>query len=258
MATRKMLETLRDAARDLLEPMRRNGRLTVPQAVVRGRIATRQVGERSIRWLVTNSNDEIQRSQLSLGFYELHELKQLASDVGRRQNVLDVGANIGNHAVYFVQFMGARNLVLAEPFAAARQHLLVNLALNAGEGTSIDLWAGALGADTGLGELIEPSAFNIGLTKVHATANGSVPIRTGDDLVGGRPIDLVKIDVEGGEIAVLKGLMRVLESHKPAIYLEVSSATRGRAQQLLGSVGYRIIRESVAYVGQSNLTLVAS
>ncbi len=47
-----------------------------------------------------------------------------------------------------------------------------------------------------------------------------VEVTTGDDVVGDLPIDLVKIDVEGLEAEVLRGLAKTVAAHRPAVIAE--------------------------------------
>ncbi|UUR08423.1 FkbM family methyltransferase [Sphingomonas glaciei] len=238
----------------MLEPIRKNGILDVPTAVAKGRVEQRHLRGKDVRWLITNRNDEVQLRQLAEGFYEANELIQLAEDVGPRARVLDVGANIGNHSIFFHQHMEARSLTLVEPFARARTHLLANLALNAAEVAHIDLHAVALGARDSRGEIVEPSHFNLGMTRVAETATGDIIVRRGDDLFGEREFDLVKIDVEGSEVEVIDGLEQLLRRCRPAIYVEVGNPLRDIVVDKLIGLGLRLVREKEAYGSQRNLT----
>ncbi|NJC06472.1 FkbM family methyltransferase [Sphingomonas kaistensis] len=238
----------------MLEPIRKNGILDVPTAIARGRVEQRQCRGRDVRWLITNRNDEVQLRQLAEGFYEASELLQLAEDVGSRPRVLDVGANIGNHSIFFLQHMEARSLTLIEPFARARSHLLANLALNAAEAAQIDLHAVALGARDSRGEIVESSQFNLGMTRVAEAADGNVIVRRGDDLFRDRDFDLVKIDVEGSEVDVLDGLEDLLRRCRPAIYVEVGNPLRDIVVDKVIGLGLRLVREKEAYGSQRNLT----
>ncbi|MFE5679610.1 FkbM family methyltransferase [Streptomyces erythrochromogenes] len=76
-----------------------------------------------------------------------------------------------------------------------------------------------------------------------------VPVRTLDQLAeaaGGAPIGFVKADVEGAELAVLRGGARTLARHRPALLLEVEDRHLGkygaRSDELLehlAGYGYR-------------------
>jgi len=252
------MTTIGDILRPLLEPVRKNGVLTVEAALRKGRISTRAVNGRSVRWLITNRNDEIQSRQLEQGYYELDELQQLKGDLGSCPTVLDVGANIGNHAVFFCQHMGCRKLTLVEPYWPALSHLLVNLALNDLEGVEGGFLPFALGATSSKAAIVPPTRFNIGLTRLDLDRAGDIRVVKGDEVMSGEPLDLIKIDVEGMELAVLAGLSEVLTRDRPAIYVEVDRLHRAAFLQLLKKFRYRVVRESSAYGSQSNFTAVAS
>lgn len=53
-------------------------------------------------------------------------------------------------------------------------------------------------------------------------------------------VDLVKIDVEGFEGSVIKGMKRIMTEYRPEIILEVSDETREDAQEFLTGAGYSL------------------
>ena len=52
--------------------------------------------------------------------------------------------------------------------------------------------------------------------------------------------DVLKIDVEGAELGVLRGAERVLGQSRPAIYCEVTDCTRAEVATLLQSSAYML------------------
>jgi FkbM family methyltransferase len=60
-----------------------------------------------------------------------------------------------------------------------------------------------------------------------SVASVTVPVSTLDaEIAAGQPVpDFVKIDVEGMELAVLRGMRRVLETRRPALYIEMHGST---------------------------------
>lgn len=246
---------LRAKIRQWLEPLRKNGVLDVPTAIARGRVERVDLGI-PVSWLITNRNDEIQSHQLTDGFYELAELEQLYADIGPQKIVLDIGANIGNHAIFFSKKMNSEKIILVEPYPPAIRHLLVNISLNYRDCFDLSFLGLAIGNKAGTARIIAPTEFNIGLTRIDATGPGTTPVITGDELLSSFPIDLIKIDVEGMEIDVLSGLDATLSNQRPVLYVEVSQQNRERFLVLVEQRGYAILRESQAYALQSNFTVV--
>ncbi len=91
----------------------------------------------------------------------------------------------------------------------------------------------------------------------HAVAAGSresdrtieVTMETGDELCrkNGFEPDVIKIDVEGHEMKVFRGLTQTIRRHKPTIFLEVHPSTiaeEGDRMEVLaesiGQCGYRV------------------
>lgn len=66
-----------------------------------------------------------------------------------------------------------------------------------------------------------------------------------------RAPDVLKIDVEGGSVAVLKGAETLIDDHRPVILIEVYEHNREQVGELLGPVGYRFFDAGEAYVENS-------
>lgn len=63
------------------------------------------------------------------------------------------------------------------------------------------------------------------------------------------PPDVIKIDVEGAEFSVLKGMTRILQQHRPTLFLEIHPtflknfhSSASELLQLLINAGYRIVQ----------------
>lgn len=136
--------------------------------------------------------------------------------------VVDVGANIGYHALLAARRVGEGGRVLAvEPSAVNLEHLRANVERNALPWVRVlPVAAGAQRgrrsfhhrADSGHSGLFpHPREATMEVEEVE-----EAPL---DELISG-PVDLVKIDVEGGEVEVLRGMERILEEN-PRIRLLV-------------------------------------
>ena len=246
-----------DKLRNVLDHIRKNGVLDVESAMARGRVYRRRA-DVDVAWLITNSNDEIQAKQLADGFYEISELRALKEDVPGARHILDIGANIGNHSIYFAKAFEAERVISIEPYAPAIRHLLANIALNYSSCFDLSFLGRAIGAQHGSVSLVPPTKFNIGLTRVVSDDDGAVPLVTGDSIIGDNRIDLIKIDVEGMEIDVLTGLSSVLSNQKPALFVEVTDDLRSEFLELTARFNYVSVREVRAYSSQTNFTMKAA
>lgn len=141
-------------------------------------------------------------TQLSLGLYE-HEIQRwLVELAAPARTLVDLGAARGRYTLYFLARTAAVRVVSVEPLAEVRRQLLRNLELN------------GLADETRL--QVSPARVGAG------EATGSTSL---DSLLGEVPLPcLVKVDVEGDELAVLEGSSRLLESRDVSWVIEVHSA----------------------------------
>jgi FkbM family methyltransferase len=138
--------------------------------------------------------------------------------------VVDVGANIGTHTVFFAKAVGENGWVHAfEPQRLIFQNLCANLALN--ELTNVACHQLAVGDKPGsaLTPIFDPRKPNA-YGSAHLLTDGSPGEKVGlirlDDL--NLPLcDLVKIDVERMEAVVLRGAARTITALKPGLMKKV-------------------------------------
>ena len=153
-------------------------------------------------------------------FHEIYDFRQYSrlDDFVPRSGwtVFDVGANIGVFTV--LQAMQGANVFSFEPNPGACRRLLRNVALN--NLRNVRVFPTALGDERGTGSLHVTKGGTTGgsVVPTHeqpATSGIAVPIATLDDVVSTLPassIDLLKIDAEGSEVAILLGGERALDN----------------------------------------------
>lgn len=198
-------------------------------------------GTRSIRMCLPNPEDAIQRRLIASGrLYELEMLEHASHLLVPGDVVLDVGANIGTHTVFFAAVCGAR-VTAFEPNPKAVAALRENVRLNGVDDLATVVPAG-LGACAAQADLVEPDPDNLGRCRLEANASGACAIHAYDDLGSDLPVKLVKVDVEGMELDVLRGMSRMLGLHQPALYIEVQDeVTLGAVRAHLASLGYALV-----------------
>ncbi len=191
-----------------------------------------------------HSNDHIQRSiKAAKNFYEIEMLKDIASRTPPGTTIIDIGANIGNHTVYFSLFCGAAKVLSFEPQVEIFHTLVRNIASNAGT-EHVQAFNVGLGKEARRAKLGKIDEKNTGMTKIEIDPEGDITVLKLDDVITGLPdlppISVVKIDVEGMELDVLKGAYRTVSNHRPLIYAEAGTeAEFSVLQQFFSPLGYR-------------------
>lgn len=174
-------------------------------------------------------------------FYEVDMLEAIAM-IGLPAGAIafDVGANIGNHTVYFAAVLGM-DVVAVEPDSQNGEFLRLNIAEN-GISQRVGIAECALGEHGGRAHLIQQIPGNSGTFSMVPDEHGLVEVQTLDQLASGRPVGLIKIDVEGHEVEVLKGAMDTLKRHHPVVTTESHSGGHFAAiSDLLSPLGYSVV-----------------
>ncbi len=164
--------------------------------------------------------------------------------------VLDVGANIGTHALVWAQALPGTPVFALEPTPATREALRRNVERN-GKAEQIRILPYAASNVDGEAEffLTADDAYNsmIDSGRKQRLEVIKVPARRLDALAGeafeNRRVGLLKIDVEGAEPEVLEGARTLLQRDRPILFLEIWGAGKGRdPDAIVASVralGYR-------------------
>lgn len=220
-----------------------------PDHLLRCSLATVREGDTLASFLIQDEDDLIQR-ELAMGrFYEPEELAIIARHFFGGCFV-DVGANLGNHSVYAGIALDASRIVAIEPNPDMARLLRHNLALNRlNERAAVH----ELGLSDGEGhaalERIAP--HNIGAARLNA-GEGRIKLATGDAILADEAPAFIKIDTEGFELKVLRGLMAILSAHTPAVFIEVEDANRNAVEAMLRPLGYSEIERFSRYPGLAN------
>lgn len=219
---------------------------TVVRTIVRGT---------TIRFFVVNPQDHVQSVHARGEFYEPEELTMISKHCPRHARILDIGANVGNHAIFFDKFLEPDAVRVFEVSPVACEILDINLRLN--RCASVD--TSALGialsdADVTLGIAVE-YADNLAATQFQPDGGGKFRAVAGDSLVGGAPVHFMKIDVERMEIEVLRGLERTIRTWQPTMFVEVSDQCRADFDTWLASAGYQVVDSFKRYVDLINVII---
>lgn len=159
------------------------------------------------------------------GDYEPYLKKHFKKFIKEGDYILDVGANIGFHTLYFAELTGVKGKVFSfEPIAINFDALQKNIKLNQfPQITAINKALGNTNAPMKIHidqDTQNPGAFNL-LEK--GLKNTIIDCIKGDDYLEGNQIEkinFIKIDVEGFEYEVFKGLSKTIRNSKPIIIFE--------------------------------------
>ncbi len=176
-----------------------------------------------------------------LGSYEYPKRRAMERLIKRGAVVYDIGANVGYYTLLSSVLVGAEGRVLAfEPLprnlAYLRRHIEMNRLLNV---SAIPM---ALGDRPGIARFRTAADHSMG----SLAEDGSLTVQVGslDDLAGRAVIpepDIIKMDIEGGELAALRGAQTLLARCRPRLFLAThGSEVHHACCNLLSALGYQL------------------
>jgi FkbM family methyltransferase len=189
------------------------------------------------------------------GEFSVAEQEVFAQIVRPGALVVEVGANIGAHTVQLSGLAGRDGEVHAfEPQRIVFQALCANLALN--QCANVHARQAAVGEEVGacVVPAIDPTTrTNFGGVSLRGvTAGEVVPLVTLDSL-DLPACHLLKVDVEGAEVEVLKGAEGLVQTYRPIMYLENDRAERSEELlTLVERLDYRAYWHLVRVFNPSN------
>jgi FkbM family methyltransferase len=176
-----------------------------------------------------------------LGSYELAKQRKVLELVRPGMVCWDVGAHVGFYTLLFAELVGPLGKVCAfEPLPLNVDLLRRHVEMN-GYG-NVRIFPCAL-ADFD-GEASFDPGPNPSMGSIAASGSLRVPCARADSLLAGGEVeapDVIKIDVEGAEAALLRGASRTLERH-PVILVATHDAQAHReCLDLLTAAGYGLV-----------------
>lgn len=199
-----------------------------------------------------------------LGTYEPELQAALLELVRPGMVVFDVGANIGYISLLCLKSMRGTGRVFAfEALPANLERLRANLELN-GLADQVEIVAGAVidrsqpvrflvGPSGGMGKA-EGSAGRQGIDYADTITMEGLSL---DEFVysAGNPApQVVKLDIEGGEVLALPGMLRLLNEARPVVLLELHGPEAAHvAWTALVKAGYQICRMAPGFPGVPSL-----
>jgi FkbM family methyltransferase len=187
------------------------------------------------------------------GLHDLHELKLVRRLLAGKGDFVDVGAHVGLYAVLAGQLLAGRGRVLAvEPHPRAVEQLEENIRLNGLDNVIVAASAASAGEGTArlaVPRTNDPSFSTLESAPFDEAEPLTVRTTTVDAEVARHGLEpaLVKIDVQDHEVAVLEGMPETLALFRPAILVEVGTATvEPIAAALPGYLPHRVHRRRLS------------
>lgn len=163
--------------------------------------------------------------------------------------VVDVGANIGYFSLMFARCVGPTGRVLSfEPVPKLAASLKRNLEIN--QFSHVSISSHALSDHRATARFFAGPNENSGLSSLREPRDCSesfdVDLAPFDDLVPDcENVSLIKIDVEGAELQVLRGMTKLLQNQRPDILIEITDSflrelgdSAEALQQFVAQFGY--------------------
>jgi FkbM family methyltransferase len=189
----------------------------------------------------TGMNAGIEREQSRGLFFEAMELEELRKIVKPGAHVVDVGANTGNHTIFFAGPMKAALVLPLEPLPAAIAALRAGVERNGLKNVDVSRLGIGISDRKGRAKLVSSARGGLGATGLEPDPIGEIGVTTLDSMISGR-VDLLKIDVEGMEMSVLAGSRQLIERERPLIFIEVANRNTPALMTWLKSAEYAVAR----------------
>ncbi|MBC5785603.1 FkbM family methyltransferase [Ramlibacter sp. USB13] len=227
-------------------------------------------------FLALRTDDLLPSAIAQVGSWAPDDIEIFRQHVRPGDLVLDVGANIGHHAVVFSKLAGPRGLVVAvEAQRLMCQLVQANALMNRGENiVAVHAAAGQQHGHVTMYPINYDGECSFGQLGVDTTTTFRdnpgelVEVHPLDDLVarhaGGRRVAFAKIDVQAYELFVLQGMTRILRNDRPTIFIEIAPFWMRKAgyeftevYDFLRGHGYALVHREHVRLGPDGIPVVA-
>lgn len=179
-------------------------------------------------------------------YFEQSFLDELSAYLPKKPTIIDIGANIGNHTLYWANENNAKKIYAFEPIPSTFKILKKNVKINNLQ-ERVKLYNIGLSEETAKGHIVFFDSKNIGATRLEVSDNeakNTIPLTALDSIkFDDKKIDLIKIDVECMDYLVLTGAIKTIQKYKPIIMIESFSGEFNISSRILKALNYRIEKE---------------
>jgi FkbM family methyltransferase len=219
-----------------------------------GKVITFSYKGEGIKFYIDNYKDLIQQCYLLGRFFEDVELEFIANNVKPNSVIVEVGANIGNHAIYYEKFMDPSKIILIEPNPNAIALIKRNIEINYCTKMDTSLLGIGVGKERGRFSLQDAQLNNLGASRLEPDPDGEITVAPLDELINEK-LSFIKIDVENMEMDALAGAQGLIEAYRPDIFIEIMNKNIPEFLDFLERIHYHS-RKEFKYVNAVNFYIV--
>ena len=204
-----------------------------------------------------NIRDSIDREFFMNGYYEEKQLNILSKSIKKYSinSFIDIGSNIGIYSILMAKNHSNLTIYAFEPHKDAFRRLKDNVNLNKFN-NRIYLYNYALSYKNGNSFLEAKNRFGLsqsGGAKISDKGNIKIKYQIGDDLIKIKNEHIaIKIDTEGHELFVLKGIKNLLANNKVFLQIEIFPQNTNDVTKFLNNLGFQLITKS-QFTHQKNI-----
>ncbi|HEX22751.1 MAG TPA: FkbM family methyltransferase [Chromatiales bacterium] len=198
---------------------------------------------------ITGQNWEIEYEWINGRFYEPNEIAYLKEHIPPNSTFLDIGSNVGNHAVFIAKHRPDVQVVVFEPEPRGVEILKANMAINKVDNVDMSKLGFAVSASE------DPISLqfrnSVSSTRRSEDSLGiKVPSVTLSQLLN-ETTRFVKMDIEGMEKEVLQPAIDKLREHHTSVMLEVLAPNRADYDQFICENGLIVIDRIPMHAGEN-------
>jgi len=163
---------------------------------------------------------------LNFGAYERKDFSMLLKLVPPGGTFVDIGANIGWYSIHVANADREANVIAVEPIPSSFRWMLAAIAANSL--TNVTPLNTAVGAQSGTTTLFVDATISGAASAAPSTGEAGLEaitceVKTIDEIVYSHngTADVLKLDIEGGELLALRGATRVLSEQRPIVFCEM-------------------------------------
>ena len=170
--------------------------------------------------------DWIQQNIFFLGSYESKELAFMSQVLKPESTFIDIGANVGWHSLNAAVLVGQNGAVISfEPFAMNYARIQKNISLNPTLDQIVVEKIGIGAKSDSITLHYNSDDDNAGMASQFVEGNTSEKIQViafdqYEKIASLKRIDMIKLDIEGGELNALHGMQKTLKEFKPILMIE--------------------------------------